>query len=80
MFISIFATNFFFVLVCQAGFPVGSDSHESACIAGELGSIAGSRRSPREGNGNPLQYSCQENSMNRRTWWASVHGFTKSQT
>ena len=45
---------------------------------GDLHSTPGWGRSPREGNGNPLQYSCQENSMNRRTWWASVHGFTKS--
>ena len=80
MFISIFATNFLFVLSLSSGLPCSDSQEESACIAGELGSIAGSRRSPGEGNGNPLQYSCQENSMNRGTWWASVHGFTKSQT
>ena len=47
---------------------------ESACDAGDLGSIPGSRRSRREGNGNPLQYSCLENPMDRGTWWATVHG------
>ena len=45
------------------GFPGGSDGNESACKAGDMGSISGSERSPEEGNGNPLQYSCLENSM-----------------
>ena len=45
-----------------------------------MDSIIGSRRSPGEGNGNPLQYSCLENSMNREAWWATVHEVTKSQT
>ena len=53
---------------------------ESACNAGDLGSIPGSGRSPGEGNGNPLQYSCLENPMDRGTWWATVHGVTKSWT
>ena len=48
--------------------------------AGEVGSIPGSGRSPGEGNGNPLQYSCLENSMDRRTWWATVHGVAESWT
>ena len=48
--------------------------------AGDLGSIPGLGRSPGEGNGNPLQYSCLENSMDGGTWWATVHGVTKSQT
>ena len=61
-------------------FPGGSGSKESACNAGDLGSIPGSGRSPGEGNGYPLQYSCLENSMDRGTWWAIVHGVTKSQT
>ena len=43
-----------------------------------MGSIAGSERSPGEGNGNPLQYSCLENSMDRGAWLATVHGITKS--
>ena len=62
------------------GFPGGSDSKESACNAGGPSSIPGSGRSPREGNGNPLQYSCLENSMDRGTWWATAHGVTKSRT
>ena len=52
----------------------------SACNAGDLGSIPGSGRSPGEGNGNPLQYSCLENSTDGRAWWATVHGVAKSQT
>ena len=52
----------------------------SACNAGDLGSILGSGRSPGEGNGNPLQYSCLENPMDGRAWWATVHGVTKSWT
>ena len=53
---------------------------ESACNAGDLGSIPGSGRSPGEGNDNPLQYSCLENPMDRGAWWAAVHGVAKSQT
>ena len=51
--------------------------------AGEVrveGSIPGLGRSPEEGHGNPLQYSCLENPMDRRAWWATVHGVTKSRT
>ena len=47
---------------------------------GDLGSIPGSGRSPGEGNGNPLQYSCLENPMDGEAWWATVHGVAKSQT
>ena len=47
------------------GFPGGSDSEESACNATDPSFISGSERSPREANGNPLQYSCLENSMER---------------
>ena len=50
------------------GFPGGSDGKESACNAGDLGLIPGSERSPGEGNDNPLQYSCLENSMDRGAW------------
>ena len=60
--------------------PVGSDGDESTCNTGDLGSIPGSGRSPREGNGNPLQYSCLENSMDRGAWGAMVHGVEKSLT
>ena len=62
------------------GFPGGSDGKESACSTGDLSSIPGSGRSPGEGNGNPLQYSCLKNSMDRGAWWATIHGVTKSQT
>ena len=60
--------------------PGGSDGKESTCNAGDLGSIPGLGRSPEEGNGYPLQYSCLENSMDRGTWQATVHGVTKSWT
>ena len=57
-----------------------SDGKESACNAGDLGLISGSGRSPGEGNDYPLQYSCLENSMDRRAWGAKVHGVAKSWT
>ena len=63
-----------------SGFPGGSDSKASAYNVGDLGSIPGLGRSPGEGNGNPLQYSCLENLMDRGVWQATVHGVTKSQT
>ena len=58
----------------------GSDGKEPACNAGDLGLILGSGRSPREGNGYPLQCSCVENYIDRGAWWAIVHGVAKSQT
>ena len=61
------------------GFPGGSDSKESACIAGDLGLICESGISPGEGNGNPLQYSFLENSTDTGAWWATVYGVTNSQ-
>ena len=61
------------------GFPGDSDGKESACNAGDLGLIPGLGQSSGEGNGNPLQYSCLENSMNRAAWRATVHGVTESQ-
>ena len=61
-------------------FPSGSDNKESACNAGDPGSIPGSERSPGEGNGNPLHYSCLENSMDRGAWQATVHGVTELNT
>ena len=61
------------------GFPRGSDGKESACDAGDLGSIPGSGRSPGEGNDYPLQYSCLEYPTDRGAWQAIVHGVAKSQ-
>ena len=66
--------------VQHVGFPGGSDCKESACNAGDLGSILGSGRSPGEGNGNPLQHSCLQNFMDRGAWWATVHSIAKSRT
>ena len=60
-----------------AGFPGGSDGKESACNSRDPRSLLGSGRSPGGGNGNSLQYSCLENSMDRGTWWATVHEITK---
>ena len=62
------------------GFHGGSDNKESACNVGDPGLIPGLGRSPGERNGNPLQYSCWENSMDRGAWWATVHGEAKSRT
>ena len=59
------------------GFPRSSVGKQSACNAGDLGSIHGSGRSPREGNGNLHQYSCLENPMDRGTWQATVYGVTR---
>ena len=67
-------------LMNEKGFPGGSDGKESACNAGDLGSIPGLGRSPGKRNGNPLQYSCLGNSMDREAWWVTVHGATKSHT
>ena len=71
--------SFKFVTVIQK-FPVGSDSKESAYKVGVLGLILGLGRSPGKGNGNPLQYSCLENSMDRGARWATVHGVAVSWT
>ena len=62
------------------GLPGGSDCKESACNAGDPGSVPGLGRSPGEGNGNPLQYSCLENPMDRGAGWATSHGVAKSWT
>ena len=62
------------------GFPGGSDGEESACHAGDPDSIPGLGRSPGEGNGNPLQYSRLENSMDRGAWWATAYRVAKSLT
>ena len=64
----------------EMGLPGGSDSKESACNAGDVDSIPELGRSPGDGNGNPLQYSCLENSMDRGAWQAAIHGVAKSGT
>ena len=62
------------------GFPGGLYGKESACNVGDLGSVPGLERSPGEGKGYPLQYSCLENSMDRGAWRATVHRVAKSDT
>ena len=59
------------------GFPGSSDGKEFVCNAGDLCLIRGLGRSPGVGNGNPLQYPCLENSVDKEIWWAVVHGVTK---
>ena len=58
-------------------FPSCSDSKKSTCNVEDPGFIPGSRRSPGKGNGNPLQYSCLENPMDRGAWWATVHDWQR---
>ena len=62
------------------GFPGGSDGKKSACNAGDSGLISGSGRSHGEGHGNPPQYFCQKNPMDRGSWRDIVHEVTKSRT
>ena len=62
------------------GFPGYSDGKECACNMGDPGLVTGLRRSPGEGHGNPLQYSCLENPMDRGAWRATAHGAAKSWT
>ena len=71
-----------FLIHCRSrlGLPWWLSGKEFTCNAGDVGSIPGSGRSPGEGNGNSLQYSCLENSMDRGAWWATVHGVTKGRT
>ena len=75
-----FPHSFLWLSNIPYGLPGGSDSKESVCNAGDLGSIPGLGRYPREGNNYPLQYSGLENSMDRGVWQATVHGVAKSQT
>ena len=63
----------------NSGFPWWLSGKKSSCNAGDMGSIPGLGRSPGEGNGNPLQYSCLENPMERGAWGITVHGVAKSQ-
>ena len=69
-----------FFIFYSMGFPGGSDGKESACNAGDLGSIPESGKSPGERSGYLLQYSCLENSMDRGAWQSTVHRVAKSQT
>ena len=62
------------------GFPGGLVGKESTCNAGDAGSIPQSGRSPGGRNGNPFQYSCLENHMNRGAWQATIHGVAESDT
>ena len=72
--------RFLIAVASLVDFPGGSDRKESAFNAGDLGLILGLGRSPGEGNGHPLQYSCLENAMDRGTCRATVHGVTKRLT
>ena len=65
------------LFVCMLGFRHSSGSEESVCSAGDLGLIPESRRSPGEGNDNPLQCSCLENPMDGGAWWATVNGVAR---
>ena len=69
-----------FSMIPPMCFPGGSDSKESDCNAGDLGSTPESGRSPGEGNNNSLQYSCLGNPMDRGPWWPTVHGVTELDT
>ena len=82
--IFLFVPNQLFLILLplsdKRGFPGGSDGKESVYNAGDPGSIPGLGRSPGEGNGNPRQYSCLENPMDRGAWQGTVHGVAKSWT
>ena len=68
------------IMAIMLGFPGGLDGKESACNVGDPGSIPVLGRSLGDGNGNSLQYSCLENSMDREAWQATVHGIAKCWT
>ena len=73
------SNQYIFIIIIIIAFPGGSHGKESACNAVDLALIPGLGRSPGEGNGYPLQYSCLENSMDRGAWKITVHSVTKSQ-
>ena len=75
--IGLFQLRIYFKFSLES-FPCKLVSKESACSAGDPGSIPDLGRFPGEGNGNPLQYPCLENLMDRGAWWATVHGVSKS--
>ena len=66
--------------ITRVAFPCSSVSKQCDCNTGDLGSIPGLGRSPGEGNGNPLRYSCLENPRDREAWWAAVYGVAWSRT
>ena len=72
--------NYFISYCGPSGLPWLLKGNESTCSAADTGSIPGSGRPSREGNSNPLQYSCLENPMDRGAWWATVHEVEKSWT
>ena len=76
----VLCTKYLLDVLDRTKLPSGSQVKASASNTGDLGSIPGSGRSPGEGNGNPLQYSCLENPMDGGAWWATVHGVAKSRT
>ena len=78
LFYILFWVSHFYSYICVYMFPGGSDGKESTCNAWELGLIPGLGRSPGEGNGYPLCYSCLENFMDCGAWQAIVHGVTNS--
>ena len=78
MYIHTHTHYFTYVIYMHMGFSGYSDGEESACNAGDLGSIPGWGRFPMEGNGCPCQYSCLGNSMDNGAWQATVHGITTS--
>ena len=73
----VFFVCLFLPVLIFMSFPGSSDGKASTCNAGDPGSIPGSGRSSEKGNGNPLQYSCLENSMDREAWQTTVHGVAK---
>ena len=75
----VFLCSILNVIIDKQGPPWWLSGKESACNAGVPGSIPGSGRSPGEGNGDPFQFSCLRNPMDRGAWWATVHGVAKSQ-
>ena len=77
LFLLLFIIHFMAQTPLAKGFPCSSVGKKSACNAGDLSSIPGSQRSPGGGNGNPLQFSCLENPMNRRAWQATVCGVVR---
>ena len=75
-----FLTNLIkYKYTCIMGFPGSSTGKESTCNVRDLGSVPELERSPGGGHGNPLQYSCLENPMDREAWWATAHRVAKSQ-